>query len=258
MFIISISTRRCHSRGAPRTIWRGACDVVVRADTRRACLHHHQAAQPIIRLRSLLSRRSRSSIRFSGEARCTSRSAAAHTPPRRLWLATSRLESQSHDTRDGCSVASEDIITYPEQMRVIVGRVLLFRSFLACSRMAAAACEALTGDHVAAVSIAAYNKLPKTGKPMEREWTVLATLVLEYPPHLAHTLPPTPAADKRASAPAKPLLRVVALGTGNRCLGHTSVSPTGDVLHDAHAEVVARRSLLRCDTSRPPTSRRDR
>jgi hypothetical protein len=73
---------------------------------------------------------------------------------------------------------------------------------------------------------AQYARLGKTGKPQAGEWTVLAGFVLS-----------------RGSGAAD---EVVALGTGTKCLTRTQVAQDGAgwLVHDAHAEVCARRSLL--------------
>eukprot|EP01126_Amoeba_proteus_P056548 TRINITY_DN7117_c0_g2_i5.p1 TRINITY_DN7117_c0_g2~~TRINITY_DN7117_c0_g2_i5.p1 ORF type:complete len:122 (+),score=16.44 TRINITY_DN7117_c0_g2_i5:160-525(+) len=38
---------------------------------------------------------------------------------------------------------------------------------------------------------------------------------------------------------------VISLGTGNKCLGDGKRSEKGDVIHDSHAEVIARRCFLK-------------
>ncbi|KAI5745735.1 hypothetical protein M8J76_013833 [Diaphorina citri] len=71
-------------------------------------------------------------------------------------------------------------------------------------------------NQVSRLVIEKYNKLPKTGKPNvnESQWTLLSGICLEENGQLS----------------------VVALATGTKCLGVTSYSKHGDVLHDSHAE----------------------
>ena len=81
-----------------------------------------------------------------------------------------------------------------------------------------------SADEVARLVQAQYARLPKTGKPQPGEWTVLAGITLVRP-----------------GAPAE----VVALGTGTKCLTVSQVAADaqGECVHDAHAEVCARRAL---------------
>lgn len=78
-------------------------------------------------------------------------------------------------------------------------------------------------DRIAHLSISKFNSLGKTGKPKDKgEWTLLSCFVKEE----------------------NETLEVVALGTGSKCLGEKQLSSEGMLVHDSHAEVVARRAFM--------------
>lgn len=84
-------------------------------------------------------------------------------------------------------------------------------------------------DQAARLCIEKYMTLGKNGKPIEKEWTVLAGIVLR----------------KQNGS-----LSLAALATGTKCLGEADLENTklyeeGSRLHDSHAEVLARRAFLR-------------
>lgn len=83
-------------------------------------------------------------------------------------------------------------------------------------------------DRIASLCYKHFDKLPKKGKPLPgKEWTVLAAIVLRIE------------ANKSCD------LQVVAMGTGSKCVGQSQLSPSGDLINDSHAEVIARRAFLR-------------
>ncbi|KAK5582872.1 hypothetical protein RB653_004461 [Dictyostelium firmibasis] len=83
-------------------------------------------------------------------------------------------------------------------------------------------------DKICSFSHDFFNKkLIKKGKPIPGEWTVLATLVLVI----------------ENSSSSYEIKQVLSLGTGNRCLGKSSLSSQGDVLNDSHAEIICKRSF---------------
>ncbi|XP_018411371.1 PREDICTED: tRNA-specific adenosine deaminase 1 [Nanorana parkeri] len=87
-----------------------------------------------------------------------------------------------------------------------------------------------TPNEIAALCYNHYRaKLPKQGQPdTNREWTLLAAVV------------------QVETAQGKDCTKkVVALGTGTKCIGQSRLSKTGDILQDSHAEIIAKRSFQR-------------
>ncbi|GAA99318.1 uncharacterized protein L969DRAFT_102688 [Mixia osmundae IAM 14324] len=83
-------------------------------------------------------------------------------------------------------------------------------------------------DSIAQCVLTRYDRLPRSCKPLRRangkeEWTVLAGIVLRK--------------DEQ--------LLCISLGTGVRCLPHEQLPKHGDILHDCHAEVLAKRGFRR-------------
>ncbi|XP_006888887.1 PREDICTED: tRNA-specific adenosine deaminase 1 [Elephantulus edwardii] len=96
-----------------------------------------------------------------------------------------------------------------------------------------------TADEIAQLCYTHYRtKLPKQGKPEAgREWTLLAAVV-----KIQST------ADGASDSPDKSVpvrKEVVSMGTGTKCIGHSKMRTSGDIINDSHAEVIARRSFQR-------------
>ena len=81
-----------------------------------------------------------------------------------------------------------------------------------------------TSDRICSTAHAAFENLPR-GRPQLHEWTVLAAFV---------ALVRRGAVEDTA---------VIALATGNKCIGVRDMRDDGSVLNDSHAETLARRAL---------------
>lgn len=80
-------------------------------------------------------------------------------------------------------------------------------------------------EKVCNLAILKFNDLPKTGKPTNKEWTVLSAVILHN--HSTNTS------------------KVVSLGTGSRSLPISKYCKFGLIVNDSHAEVIAKRSFQR-------------
>ncbi|CAM9548413.1 unnamed protein product [Ectocarpus sp. 4 AP-2014] len=96
----------------------------------------------------------------------------------------------------------------------------------------------LLGDRVASAVVQQFDNLKPRGKPQGKEWTVLAGIVAQD----TRTECCTEVAGANSSSCS--CLRVVSLATGNKCVGTDKIPDDGSVVHDSHAEVLARRALL--------------
>jgi tRNA-specific adenosine deaminase 1 len=89
-------------------------------------------------------------------------------------------------------------------------------------------------DRLARASCDLFDSLKQHGKPTVRpngipEWTVLAVISLVLP----------------AEEPEERYIVPISLGSGVKVLPAAKLPPLGDVVHDCHAEVIARRGFKR-------------
>lgn len=77
-------------------------------------------------------------------------------------------------------------------------------------------------DAVVNLLNAHFEQLPKSGKPGADEWTVASAIIEVFDDSF----------------------KIVSFGTGSKCLARNRLNGEGDVVHDGHAEVVARRGFL--------------
>ncbi|CAN2389367.1 tRNA-specific adenosine deaminase activity [Pristimantis euphronides] len=85
-------------------------------------------------------------------------------------------------------------------------------------------------DEIAALCYEHYRtKLPKKGQPdTSKEWTLMAAVI-----------------QVESTAGKTDVKKVVAIGTGTKCIGQSKLRKTGDILQDSHAEIIAKRSFQR-------------
>lgn len=88
-------------------------------------------------------------------------------------------------------------------------------------------------EQIAKMCLSHYSRnLAKKGKPQKDvEWTTLAGIIETRP-------------SENADVKSDSCMRVVAMGTGSKCIGQSQMSAKGHVINDSHAEVIARRSFL--------------
>jgi tRNA-specific adenosine deaminase 1 len=87
-------------------------------------------------------------------------------------------------------------------------------------------------ESIARAALSMYASLPKTGKPQAHEVTTLAAILVTLPVRESNILGTT-----------HPL--VITIATGTKSLPGFKRAQDGSAVHDCHAEVLARRALLR-------------
>lgn len=86
----------------------------------------------------------------------------------------------------------------------------------------------ISADQVANVCYDFYKKnVPSKNQPVNNEWTTLATII------------------QVKNNNKIPDLKVICLTTGTKCLAEKALPIDGSLVHDSHAEVLARRCFKR-------------
>ncbi|KAI8336164.1 adenosine deaminase/editase [Chlamydoabsidia padenii] len=87
-------------------------------------------------------------------------------------------------------------------------------------------------NQLAKASLNRYEKLGKNGKPQlhatKAEWTILATILAVH-----------------CKSEDDYNIQVISMGTGQKCLPFSQLTKDGQLIHDSHAEVLARRGFIK-------------
>ena len=94
---------------------------------------------------------------------------------------------------------------------------------------------AMSSEDIVAAVASLYERLPSGCKPGDREYSVLSAIVATVP------------ADSSGEGAGPATVQVLSLGSGTKCAGKALVAQDaeGYVISDSHAEVIARRGLVR-------------
>ncbi|GAB5363225.1 hypothetical protein AAMO2058_000865500 [Amorphochlora amoebiformis] len=94
----------------------------------------------------------------------------------------------------------------------------------------------LSGNEISRLVLEKYRSLGKRGKPQDCHWTVLAGFVRSF---ASPAVPGVPVSVQNHKS------EVIALATGTKCVGRKYINKNGETINDSHAEVLARRALVR-------------
>ena len=90
---------------------------------------------------------------------------------------------------------------------------------------------------LATVVLDHYDKLLANGKPVkDEEFTVMAAFVAKIT---------TKVDENGLESHTQPILKVISMATGTKCVGEVLIDGKGYIIPDSHAEVLARKALVR-------------